>query len=365
MSLSWRNTAGTTTTGDVNEELTARFSFVERGIRAFYIDWDDGESNLKDEANYQWVQLSEPKSTFDVTHTYNKSGSFSPVVQFINTDGFASRYYSKEASNADVVPFTQRTAISGVTISDIDGTGVMRVENTTVKSGIDNSILEEFGPRPVFLSIAPTIEKSELEVIGKIMVEIEMVVSQNTMDSTTNAVDALGEEETQHSALTKQITQQITLDVSSSGIQNGLVNIMNSTDTGVSLSVIEGSVNKILKVKYLTPWSTGSSAANPGMDYTKNEIFNRLKIFLITKYDYSDTNYSTITYVTAGQPIKSVDDSDRKIMMDMSQSRAAASNVAISNYRYDLGKMWFSPVNPWTLSTDTLGTGTKQTTPTK
>ena len=128
MSLVWRNAAGVASpTGDVNEELTAKFTFLDDDVRAVYIDWDDGTSNLKTQANYQWVEIDEPKRIINVNHTYTASGAFNPVVQFINSDGFVSRYYSNEADDAtgnddEVIPFTQRTAISGVTISDTKAT---------------------------------------------------------------------------------------------------------------------------------------------------------------------------------------------------------------------------------------------------
>ena len=58
MSLVWRNAAGVASpTGDVNEELTAKFTFLDDDVRAVYIDWDDGTSNLKTQANYQWVEI--------------------------------------------------------------------------------------------------------------------------------------------------------------------------------------------------------------------------------------------------------------------------------------------------------------------
>ena len=68
-----------------------------------------------------------------------------------------------------------------------------------------------------------------------------------------------------------------------------------------------------------------------------------------------------MTYVTAGNPIKSVDDLYRYITMDFSQSRAKASNVSNSKYRYDNGKMWFNPVDQWAVTGSIFGDETEQT----
>ena len=60
MSLHWTNATGATvTTASVNEEITANFTFLDNDVRAVYVDWDDGESNKKDKANYQWIKLNE------------------------------------------------------------------------------------------------------------------------------------------------------------------------------------------------------------------------------------------------------------------------------------------------------------------
>lgn len=50
--------------------------------------------------------------------------------------------------------------------------------------------------------------------------------------------------------------------------------------------------------------------------------------------------------------------------MDFSQSRAKASNVSLNNNKYDLGKVWFNPVDQWAVSgsarSEYFGDQTKQ-----
>ena len=156
MSLVWDSA------GKVNQERTANLTFKEEDVRAVYIDWDDGESNKKEEANYQWVTTTEPDTTLAVKHTYNKHGTFFPIVQTVNSKGIVSRYYSANASEANVTPFSQNTGVASVVISDDSATAISRLDNVVINSGIDNSIMDEEGPKELFLAIAPTLTRTEL-----------------------------------------------------------------------------------------------------------------------------------------------------------------------------------------------------------
>ena len=163
MALGWYTDTGatsSTTSTTVNTEVYAKMDFKQSDVRAVYVDWDDGVSNKKDESNYQWVQSTEPIADVVVSHTYNKSGTFNPVVQVINSTGIASRYYSNEASNSDITPFSQLALVSGLTVADDAPTALMRIENTVVNAGIDNSIMEIEGPKKVYIAIAPTITRT-------------------------------------------------------------------------------------------------------------------------------------------------------------------------------------------------------------
>ena len=343
MSLVWKTLAGsTTTTANVNQGIKARLTFEDVGtadVRAIYIDWDDGESNEKSEANYQWVTLSEPKTRIDVKHTYNKSGTFNPVIQTINSQGIASRYYSNEAdagSLNEVVPYTQRAEISGVVVSDTKATGIMRVENTTVKSGIDNSIFQKEGPKLIYAICAPTLTSTEMGYAGTIKLELEMEIANTSTFTTINDGKLDG-------GFSTVIKKQV-VSMSSPAAKTGLESFIGAGE----------SVRRVLSVKYLNPKLTGSDAN----DYTKNAALNNLKIFIVAIGD--DSLIYPITYVTAGSPIKKAEDRDRFITMDFSQSRAAASNVDPKYYFYDNGKGWFS-VEDWAESSGKFTNATRQT----
>jgi len=344
MGLGWYSNSGAssaTSTGDVNTEVYAKLSFRNNDVRAVYVDWDDGISNKKTEANYQWVTSDEPISDVVVSHTYTASGAFNPVVQTVNSAGFVSKYYSKDSSNTDVSPFKQLTSVSGVTISDTKATGIMRVENTTVKSGIDNSIFQKEGPKLIYAICAPTLTSTEMGYAGTIKLELEMEIASSTTHK-TNLTG--GKVSSGFSTVIKKQQVNLTSPASKTGLQDFIG--------------IGESVNRVLSVKYLNPKLTGSDAT----DYTKNAALNNLKIFIVAIGD--DSLIYPITYVTAGSPIKKAEDRDRFITMDFSQSRAAASNVDPKYYFYDNGKGWFS-VEDWAESSSKFTNATRQTNSTR
>ena len=180
----WDGSGAAQGASTVFTEVTGNLQFTDDDIRAVYVDWDDGTSNKKSESNYQWVQLSEPTGTLNVTHTYTATGTFKPVVQTVNSKGFFSKYYSSESSNSDISPFAQSTTMQNVAISDTAATGIIKMENRTVKSGIDNSIFDVEGSKKIFLVVAPTLTQAELAVFcetgsattGSIQVDVKCIL---------------------------------------------------------------------------------------------------------------------------------------------------------------------------------------------
>ena len=340
------------TTEKVNTEVTGTFTLKDNDVSAIYIDWADGASTKKEDANYQWIEITDAPTTVTATHTYNATGTFGPVVQFINSRGFASKYMSGYDHSANIQPFQRNTNMDNISINDDSPTAIMRVENTTVKAGIDNSIMEVQGPSDVFLGIAPTLTQTELDTIGQVMLEIEAIIDISKYDATGSTEVKMG---SQNSKMTLLLTVDLT---TLTNAQKSLYSILSAASNLGGGTPIYGKVARIISVKFISCKSYGkTSPANTGTGYTLNESFNRLKIFLLAKSPITSQFYP-ITYISAGMPYKAVDDRDRYISMDFSQSRAAASNVALSNYRYDNGKMWntFHPAQNWALSTSILST---------
>ena len=153
MSLTWHVTEASAktssdarTTSTVYDKLYARLNFNDNDVRAVYIDWGDGDNRLRDEkANYQWKTFDNPVSGAIIEHTYTATGAdYTPIIQTVNSEGFVSRYHM-DGSNPDSLqlqPFTNNSTITGMAVTDGQATGILRVENKQVLSGIDNSIFE-------------------------------------------------------------------------------------------------------------------------------------------------------------------------------------------------------------------------------
>ena len=274
--LTWTGGA----TANVNSEKTATITLKDNDVRAVYIDWDDGESNKKTESNYQWVG----------------------------------------------------TGIDTLTVSDIDATGIMRVENRTIKSGIDNSVFEATGPTKIYAQVPPTLSSAELTYAGSIKLEVKCVVAKSSLSATL----ADGKMETGYSKSIETISTQLT---------------SLSTQTGLfPLTPVGSSIERVLSIKYLNPKLTGTDTT----DYTKNAALNKLKIFIIaiTQPPAGAGVPVAIGYVSVGSPYKETNDIDRCITLDFSQSRPAAANASNSFYFYDNGKGWFGVnYNRWALAT--------------
>ena len=339
LGLTW--TGGlTANTAQCFTELTGTLNFTNDDVRAVYIDWGDGQdpagsfSNDKRYSNYQWIETTESTGSLVAKHTYTATGTFQPIVQTINSRGFASNYYGAGSSGPN--PFNTRAEINEMAISDGQATGVLKVENKSVYSGIDNSLFEKEGPKDIKMVIAPFLSSGNLDVIKHVTLEITAEVD-TTMLNATDSTTVVG---------AGKKVEVITKTLSGSSF---------STASGLeAIDVTAGQVSRILKVVYKNPKLTienNSGGINSGStydDYDKNYVFNFLKIFIVAQGN--DTNYYPLTYVTAGSPIKTSDDPRRYLTMDFTQSRAKDSNVALKNYRFDVGKAWFNPAYQWNVT---------------
>ena len=371
--LVWATGGSATTAETVFTEVTGTFTFNDDDVRAVYIDWDDGTdpdgnfSNKKEYANFQWKETTEPQRAVEVRHTYTASGAFNPVVQCVNSAGFISRYYSSGAAASDSPsPYTNADTEDTWTpmgMSDGQATGIMKIENKTVKTGIDNSIFDEEGPKALQIAVAPTLSVTELAYLcetgaaatGKVEVDIKCVLNYGTRDG--DGADVQTETGGERIITTLPV---VLSGANLTGSVTGLRDVLK--DGAHNLGTLESGaqVAQVLEVKYKNPKYMGS---NPTA-YTENEVYNRFKIFL-TAYSNNLGKYVPVTYVTAGEPIKKANDPLRNVTLDFSQSRAKASNVSIESYRYDIGKSWFQSANAWGTGSATtfndLTSGTSET----
>jgi hypothetical protein len=304
------------TSADVNEEVTATITFKDDDVAAVYIDWDDGADN-RENANYQWLEFDRPIKSATATHTYTANGTYKPIIQTISSKGFVSRYYSKDSSApTGVAPWTQNNNINTIVISDKNATGIIRVQNKEVLSGIDNSIFDK--PKDIYV-MAPPLASAYGGAQPQLEITAEAHRPANLASGSNIDIGASVE------------TIQFTADAGDAGGNRGFTKL---NPTGNLISAIK-------KVVYKNPKALSST-------YETEKQFNQLKIFIVASG--SDGNFYPITYVSDGIPVKKADDSRRNVTLDFSQSRAASSTESIGTYYRNIGKSWFNPINKWSIT---------------
>ena len=357
MSLVWSTNGAS---GSVYEELTATLNFNDDDANLIYVDWDDGESNKLNEANYQWVKNPTPTGSISLKHTYTAADTFYPVVQSITSKGFASRYYSATAASAtDVTPHTIDTAVSGVTINDSAATAIMRVENRTVKSGIDNSILNidtipsalgragysndwRIIKGVLHVCVPPLMTASEMDYIEDPQLEIEVLMKNSIFDNRREGVGIPVGDSLTYKKLQVNLSSSASTPWYKYWGTEGVMPLWGEELFPVQPPLSGASVVKVLSVKYMNPRPATES-------YASYDAYNKLKIFILTPSNAEPVPplsnpegikyaFAPITYVSAGSPYKKADDLSRYATLDFSQGRAAASNKSISYYRYDIWK---------------------------
>ena len=303
MGLSWSSSPVT-----VGTEVTATITFTDDDVVWAYVDWDDGEDNSLDNAIYHWERLKTDSKSVELTHIYTKVGTFYPVIRTVNSSGFMSKFlYSGGTTTNLPEPNEAVTGINGIVINDGVPNNIIRLDKKIVKSGIDNEIFDE-GPKNVYLYKAPILASGNAAVNTRTTVQIKFI------DAMSNYIGALPE---QYDA------------------DWGVTSVIREEEVNVTGSLVKvpasGQVARILEVKQKTAKSLSTSNADV------NDA-NKVKTFLIASS--SATNqWHPITYVSNGDPIKR--DSERKVKLDFTQSRARASNKDISSYYYDTGKIFF------------------------
>jgi len=355
MNLTWTASGVAVTSVEAFTEVTGTFVFNDDDIRAFYVDWSDGTdpsgniSNKKKYADYQWVESTEPVATDTAEHIYTATGTaYDPIVQTMNSRGFFSKYYGSGASNTDIKPYAQVASSATWTqlaVTDGTATGIMKTENRTVKSGIDNSIFNAEGPKDLFIAVVPTLSVAELAYLcetgsattGSVEIDVKCVLDYGVRDGSTQSETT--------TAGGERIVKTLSVVLSGAHLTGSVTTLRNVLASGgAATGALESGaqVAQILEVKYKNPKYMGTDT----QDYTKNEVYNRFKAFFLVSSSLW-AKYIPVTYISAGDPIKKATDPLRNVTLDFSQSRAKASNISLDSYRYDIGKSWFQSANKW------------------
>jgi hypothetical protein len=341
--------------GTVNTEVYAKLKFFDSDVKRVFIDWDDGVNQTTDDGIYQWNSLDNPTDNTVISHTYTATGTFNPVIRTVNTDGFISKYYGSSSTNSDVSPYEQITRIAPIRVSDRKPVSISKIENKTVRSGIDNSVFLD-SSKDLYLGVAPLCTRAELQAIGQPKLELTVIrhiVSGQTTNYDTTLVDETsgGYREIGKYTVTVNLSGGTVSGNSDSGLYSP------SGPRNRQINPDNERVHQLLKVKYLNPKVSGAS-------YTTNVGLNKLKMFIAasgasgsffgnsnaSNYLVKENLFFPVTYITAGDPIKQTDDTRRSVLLDWSQSRAAASNTNIQEYLFDTGKAPYQVNNQWGVS---------------
>tara|TARA_R110000744_G_scaffold2344_17_gene9598 strand:- start:1582 stop:4920 length:3339 start_codon:yes stop_codon:yes gene_type:complete len=336
-------------TGKVNTEIFARLNFFDGDVKRVFVDWDDGENQTFEDGIYQWDSLDNPSNTTIISHTYTATGTFSPLIRTVNDSGFISKYYGSSSTNSDVSPYEQVTRIAPVRISDKKPVSISKIENKTVRSGIDNSVFSDT-PKDLYLGVAPLCTRAQLEAIGQ--PKLELTVIRHIVSGTT----LLNEKSGGYREIGKYtVTVNLSGGIVSGNSDSGLYSPSGPLNRQINPD--NEKVHQLLKVKYLNPKVSGAT-------YDTNVGLNRLKMFIAasgasgsnfgnsanTGYVVNENMFFPVTYITAGDPVKQSEDNRRSVLLDWSQSRAAASNINIQEYLYDTGKAPYQVNNEWGVS---------------
>lgn len=321
------------------DTVSGTVTFNDSDVSKLFVEWGDGTDQTLDNGIYEWYDLQGTQTTASISHTYTKAGTYGILLRTINSDGFISKYYgSSSSAPSGVYPYEVNTSIPPITVTDGKPTSLLRIENKNVFSGIDNSIFSE-GPKNVYIQVAPILGTS-----------INTALKTKTLKLKVEAVEAIRNDQvldTGFESVTATIEKTFTLNSRATG-DTDAIQLNNSKRPLLS-------INKITLV---------SSKMTEEVSDTVINDFNMLKIFLIAPTNDStllNPEFFPITYVSNGDPVKSLKDATRSVTLDFSQSRAKASNKLPSSYTYDNGKVFFGHSVQWQASSSTAFTDATET----
>ena len=297
-------------------------------VRGFVIDWDDGEDNSPEKANRQTIKLDVPLTYAIVSHTYTTHGKHYPMVRTISVDGFYSKWYTTSDANvAGLDSIETQTLSSGqndYSIISIDSAttpripefmpansppiGVLKMDRNTVYSCIDNDILEGFDDPVIYCYI---------ERKGGNACNFAWGLEITWEDTGGNVTKELV---TAHSTLA---TIQAATDVGPYGVG------------GAESGTLGLYVKKLLAVKII---NLKEGTANN----SDNILGPDERIYLhVAEFDetFAPADDPIITMVSLGNPIQYLSRPGFSVIADGSQSQTRCSNVSISKYIFDEGKL--------------------------
>ena len=335
MSLTWADD-----NIEVYTEASGTLNFNDSDVKWAYVDWDDGEDNSLEKAIYQWRELETDSKSITLTHTYTKTGSFYPVVRTISSAGFLSKYFYDASKTPTTIPQPQESVsdIGLLTVTDGKPLSTLKVENKIALSGIDNNVLKN-NPAQVWIVCPALADGTVLDSTYPFVFEVKAQIAVFGDDSRATTSETLIKTYTISGTLAQ-------FQDNEESVGNPSNPVVANWSGGVATEIDDARIAKILSFKLKTPKISGLSA-------DVNNEFNKMRFFLVSTGraandgGCTDCFFYPIAYVSAGDPIKRLDDNRSLVKLDFSQSRAKASNTSISSYKYDTGKIFFEPSFRW------------------
>ena len=355
----------------------------------FYVDWDDGDDNSEEKANYEIIKLEEPSFFVTMSHIYTTHGSHYPLVRAKSVDGYWSKYYtayedegterttitSTISPTATSVPVAARDNLADGDIIRIaneymridSGGGTTGAGTLTVTRGHLTSIAIQHGSSSKVYEAAgsnqndfsslesldiesgqndyslvsadhisahkiPILRPSNLPPVAVLKTDRNRLLSgiQNTVFNNIGEGNTAGHE-----------SQTVSLDAtgcSQTGSNSVKVKITYTTTGGSSTIMDAGQIlTAILTDDAGTNVSHVNKILKAELVNVKEASTSTAQHLMAGERVYVEANNRVVCSLTLGNPIIKESDVLNSATLDLSESRTRASNVSVSEYYIDDG----------------------------
>ena len=303
----------------------------------FIIDWDDGEDNSTQKANVQIIKLDTPQYYAITSHVYTKHSRFYPLVRTISPEGFYSKWYTSygaQNNGSNTVSAIENRSFS-YTPKDLSAQNNGSILSLDVLGGSNqNPRIPEFSPA----NIPPTavLKCDRTAVFSGLDNHYINPTSAPHTNATAYAYIRKNSGRTGHVTLTDKV--EVIYRTSTDAVYKDLITASSNVASCTKFpptSGARGYLKEILSVKLLELRETTSLG-------TLTQLYNDERIWFLA-YARGDSQAEdtdeTITFLSTGCPIQTVDRPGFSLIANGSESQTKASNVSISKYLFSEGKL--------------------------
>jgi len=332
----------------------------------FYIDWDDGEDNTPEKANYSIKKFDLPTNVAIFEHTYTKHGKFFPMIRLTSPEGFKSKLYSPIESprssyrelEADVdltglvgqnksqlaLDSATNPRIPHLVPSNHPPIAILKTDRNQIMSGIDNSIVVESGISEATRRGYVYMDGRDLGIRHAAGIDGGVYVFEQSVEIIYETVNG-------------EIVKEI-LSATTACSDDGRADPAPLNESIFPTEAVGAGLSKILSVKLIklkeNTYGDRSTFNTSYYNVKTDGLYpdERIWIRLVDSDDVSDspnyhsfggladsvrelegtTSYPCFCYVSNGNPYVSVNKSGHKVTADGSESRTRNSNVGIHRY---------------------------------